>query len=288
MNLEGIDQPTIRDIASRLELDVKTVRERKKNLDREFVQGYYIMPNTRLFGRRLAVYLLPFEEPGPKTEATSKLTLLDEVVRVDECLRSVAVHLMYRRDDDLQRLLALVRELSGVHPKKVYDYPMPEVRLRLSDLDWRIIQSMRNDPSKSYEQVANEMGITSRTVRNRMGRLIREEAVFKLPILDTGGVSGMVMYVLYCFFKDGAGEHALSELQRALTRRFVCHMTPSPFSALVGIAAMAMGEPEETYNDVRALEGVSFVQLDFPKERHDCSATIDTMIAEEIGRRNAG
>jgi DNA-binding Lrp family transcriptional regulator len=68
---------------------------------------------------------------------------------------------------------------------------------RLTDTDWAIIRNLEKDALKPYMQVAKELGVTPRTVKNRLQRLERQNALVLHPTLDIASIDRMVCLVLF-------------------------------------------------------------------------------------------
>lgn len=288
LDYEGANRQSLRAIARSLDLDEKTVRTRLRKLEETFLKGQRYVPNVRLFGRRMATYLLLYEDPAVKAEARERLKLLEGITGIKEALRSLQVDLLHRTDGDLGRQLRLVEELAGVRPQKLFDQPTPEVRTLPSRLDWQILSVLRSHPEWSPREVGKELGVTARTVRNRLNRLLRKGAVLRVPLMDARDIEGRIMYVLTCFFEEGAERNALATFQEALADKAVCHFAASDEVAQAAVAAEAQREPEETYHHVASRDGVSEAYLDFPQGQHDCSEAFDQLIEEELARLEAG
>lgn len=79
--------------------------------------------------------------------------------------------------------------------------------VKLSPLDMRIVSAMRFDARKTYQQLAEEVGVTARTVRQRVERMLEEGTILLVLLFDsTRGQS--ISSVIHVHFKEGVDRNA--------------------------------------------------------------------------------
>jgi len=275
-------RPSPYSIARSIGLDVKTVRGRIKRIEGELVKSYQVIPNLAIFGLKLSGYALFFKDPGLKKKAITRLNLLEEVQAVYEFMSSLLVHLVWSGPDVLERRVTLLRELGETDPIKVYDLRTEPVKARLSLLDWEILKSLGHDALKPAKSVAEEVGVTARTVKNRLERMIEENAVLMLPVLNTERVSNLLLYWALLFLDEEKRNQAVDQIVQAFQDRIVFQAIHTEGAVSLLLYATEMGEPEGTYNRLVAVDGVSSVHMDFLREIHYCPACIDRLVDEQI------
>ena len=79
---------------------------------------------------------------------------------------------------------------------------------RLSSLDLKIIASLKDDARKPYALVAEEVGVTARTVRQRIDRMIDEGSVELTPKVDPTHAR-TISSVIHVYVKEGVDRNAL-------------------------------------------------------------------------------
>jgi DNA-binding Lrp family transcriptional regulator len=276
-------RPSISGIAKALELDPRTVRARMNRLEQEgFTKYYQAVPNYRVLGYSCTTYVVYFTDMAAKKEAVRKIQLLDEIVRVDENFYSIVFSVLYKTNQDLEKKLALVKELAtaaGSRPLKLYDLALPDPRLKMSQTDWRIIKSLRYNALKPSKEVAGELGLTVPTVNSRLGRLIRSRALYVIPIFSAQQVSQLILYALVFFIDESANrERVVQEIHATFGERSYNRIV-NPSGAVVFLMfATKTGQPEEDYMRAKALDGVSDAMLDLIGQTHDCSHYIDRLV----------
>jgi DNA-binding Lrp family transcriptional regulator len=180
-----------RALANRLGVSEGTIRTRVGRLEEPgFIQGYAVHPHPSLID--VEVYAVSCEVSSPsKQSVVDTLKLVEGVyVMVDYHGPFIGLVLLSPSQNFLKRKVELISKLSGsgkAYPTRI---PFPPCRYSLSQLDWRIILSLQRDVKKSYQRVAREIDVSTRTVKRRITSLIRAGAVFLLPSADEAALKG--------------------------------------------------------------------------------------------------
>lgn len=280
-------RPSIKRIARALEIDTRTVRSRMNRLEAEgFIKYYQAVPNYRVLGYSCTTFVVYFTDMAAKKEAVTKVQLLDEIVRVDENFYSMVFSVLYRTDLDLEKKMAIVKELTGgQQPLKLYDLELPDPKLAMSHTDWRIIKSLRYDALKPSKKIAGELGLTAATVNSRLGRLIRSRALYVVPIFSAQQVSKLILYALV-FFINGSKrrDKVVQDIHAAFGDRSYNRIV-NPSGAVVFLMfATRLGEPEENYVRAKKTPGVAGAMLDLIGQTHDCSGYVDRLVEGGLAR----
>ena len=212
-----------------------TVRNRFKRFQQEgFVSGWILLPNPILFGYRMTVVMVD-ASPGPKEDMLNELKLVQGVVAIlDFQGDSIGLVLLYESEQTLSRTVELIsritraENISRIHVK----FPAPQLS-RLTDNDWAIIRNLEKDALKPYLQVAEELGVTPRTVKNRLQRLERQNALVLHPTLDIASVDRMVCLVLFYSYTN-------QEVKNAVDQAMLSHFDESYLWA-------TLTDPERAY-----------------------------------------
>ena len=270
-------------IARNLGLDIRAVKARIKRMEAEgFIKHYQVLPNYDALGLACSVYAIRFDNPAAKREAVSKLRLVDGVVGVDEMANSMMVSLVFPAPSELQRQVALVKELIKVEPTKAYDIAMPRVQTKLSQTDWLIIKSLRYDALKPAKRIAEELGITVRTVNNRLQRLIRQRAFFIVPIVSVEKVAHLIFYAMFFFLDESRRKEAVRGILESFTNRSFNQVLRESGPIVFFMFAERMSECEDSHIAAKGIDGVMMVLMDFYRESHDFSECIDRLIGQKV------
>ena len=77
-----------------------------------------------------------------------------------------------------------------------------ECKIVLSPTDWAIIKNLQKDPWKSYNSVARELGLSTKTVKRRITRLVDDGAIYLLVKIDLKSMEGRIP-ADFTIFYDG-------------------------------------------------------------------------------------
>lgn len=270
------------DIARAVGADEETTRARIRRLqDDGIILGWSVSMNPALFGRqfyRVDLGQVPdAERPRvlPALEALDGAKLLFEYYGGRFALAIVAPP-----PPALDRHLTLLRALTGAAPQ-AHRMEFPPVEGDLTPLDWRIARTLRAGVRRPYAELAEEVGVSERTLRRRIERMVESRAIYLECRVDLGKVSGLVPCTLTVSYADPR-ERAADATLRAMPGR-VFGWFEGPVSR-VSFPAKNLAEAEALRARVAAMPGVAAARLDAQL----AVTTLDRWMDEEIERRAAG
>jgi len=211
---------SLREIARSLQVDDVTVRNRYKRLkETGILSGWKVLPNPNLFGYRMLNMLVDTPPSSPKDDMIRKLKLVHGVVAIhDSHGDSLGISLLYDTEQSLSRTIELISRITNAE-NIVHAYmAFPGAQIgRLTDTDWAIVRSLAEDASKSYVQVAEELGLSARTVKTRLLRLELNRALIISPTLSLSAIDGMIgVFLFYSYTK----RELKDAVDRAVLSRF--------------------------------------------------------------------
>jgi DNA-binding Lrp family transcriptional regulator len=167
-------------IARRLGVDEETVRRRLKLAERSGVlQGFQLIPNPHLFKMESAAVELEVERTERKSIALSQIKLVEGVILVvdfhGERLRTV---FYYDNERSLARKLQLLSSICGDRGERHWTERFPPCNIRMRETDWRILESMRKEARRSLSEVAERIGVSTRTVKRRLTAMTQGNAFY--------------------------------------------------------------------------------------------------------------
>jgi DNA-binding Lrp family transcriptional regulator len=194
---------SLREVARTLQVDHLTVRNRFKRFqDEGFLSGWQVLPNPSLFGYGMTNILVDMPSNAPKEDAIRKLKLIHGIVHLLDFIgNSIFIILFYDSEQSLSRTIELISRITNAEN-------ITQVRVgfslgnasNFSDTDWAIIHNLEDNALKTYVQVAKEVGLTSRTVKNRLQRLEHESALIVVPTFDIAHINGMIgLFLFYSY-----------------------------------------------------------------------------------------
>ena len=208
-----------RTIAERLQVDEDTVRNRIKKFDQiGFLRNWQLAMNPNLIGLKLVRIAFDFPFPTSKEDLIRKLKLIQGVLAIITHFgRSLGVILSYENEKSLRRQIELIQRMSNAENLVKGNIPLPECGIVLSKTDWNIIRSLQRNPHKPYHAVSKELGLSSKTVKRRLDRLIREKAIFLIANLNPKASHDVVFVDLLVFYTSLESK---SEVDRKISSEF--------------------------------------------------------------------
>ncbi len=186
-----------RAIAEKVRADEDTVRYRLKKLHESgFLGDWRLQLNPRIWGGGQAVVFIDVNPHTRKDKLVDELKLLPGTMILNSFYERLGVVLEYDDEPSLRRQVELARRLSGARDAMVGRIPFPPCDTDLSARDWDLIRSLRKNPRKSYAALAAETGMSVRTIRRRLSRVVREGVAFAWPTLDPRGAGSGVLACL--------------------------------------------------------------------------------------------
>lgn len=215
------------DVARKLGVGTHLVKDRVARMtEAGVITGYRLLPNLRHCGQDLTVYHLR-SATVPDEAHVARLGDVDGFDRVVWFLDSgLCINLSHGNAAERDRRMRLIRQLiEDDGPAKIlYSIDFPRVDRALTDLDWRIVRTLEPDAKRPLHEVADELGVTTKTVRTRLNRMRDEGSVDEYAALDLSKVEGVVPFQLAVWFDEDAD--ATDELRHAFDDRYLAHFEP--------------------------------------------------------------
>ena len=272
---------SFRSMARRLGVEEATLRNRIKSFQQSGVlNGWRVFVNPTLLGYGVAEIWLDVSPPSSKREMIRKIRLIqgvsDVVSHVGSSLTSI---LLYPGENSLRKQTELAARITNCENVVVARIPFPSCMIKLAPMDWRIIRSLKDNPRKQYSLLSEQLGLSNKTVKRRIRRLIDGKAVFFLPSLDPTALRGVIIADLLVFYETPGSKHRVdtairSRLQKHLLRAEIGDKDHGFYNLAISNVAMA----EEIQSWVGELPGVSNVRVDLVQERFESSDIMDDLL----------
>jgi DNA-binding Lrp family transcriptional regulator len=169
------------ELADKLNLSVNAVHKRIQQLIETDVIHKFTAKVSLLSSQGLNVYI-------SGTSQLENLTNLPDKLRTHGSIYWLAVGsakflyigALIRNIAELEPLISYIKKEVGIpEPKVGIIQPVPisislkPTELSLCTLDYRIINALKDDSRRNIADVANELGVSSKTVRRRLDRMIK-------------------------------------------------------------------------------------------------------------------
>lgn len=252
-NFQWNVRESYRQLADALGVDEETARLRVKRLQEQgILRGWEIVLNPTVLGRVLLRLDLPPLPPARKEALLAQAPHLDGIRWVFDHFEGSVVLALFTDPVDVARTVALVESLAGVAPE-TWQIPTPAAAVELTPLDWRILRALRRDPRRPYNEVAEELGVSAKTVKRRVERLMEGRACFLSGVVDFAAARGVIPVEIAVPHAPGEDPAPVHALLRSLENRIFERLTPH--MSAVSVIAFSMVEVEEIKRRVRQVAG---------------------------------
>lgn len=261
---------SLRSIAARVGADDMTVTYRYKKLEESgSMSGWQLIVNPTFFGSRMMDVAVDVQPESAKPDMIRKLKLVHEVLALfDFYGRALRMIVVYNGEEARSRTVELISRITNAEAVTQTRWALPQSRTgRLTDTDAGIIRALSHDARKSFVEVAREQRLSPRTVSNRVGRLRAENTIFALPIINMGGIPGLIpVYLSYTYSKDGVK----GAVDRAMISRFEARYLFAQFSdspgGWISLSAPATKDVKGYLEWARSQPGVASARVDILTE----------------------
>lgn len=285
---QNVDRLKASYVAKHLGVEPETIKARLARMEASgFIRFYQVYPNFRHLGLEGSAYLFRVPDDDAKAQSIKRIEPIEGLVEVHNFLGAeMCVELSFRTPQDLGRKLRLLSDLTGDGaPVRFYERTMPAVTSPLTVLDWRILKALRYRARQPPAAVAEEIGVSARTVRRRFDRMAAKGSFFIVPAVDPGKAPGLLLYELLFYTNPDADASTLQRILRACEDRYIYHYVPASqtlgnFDVL--LAAESTGEIEELRQRARAVPGVAKVSALVFRGWTEYTDWIDLAIDERI------
>lgn len=273
-------------IAKELRVDGKTVKLRIRRMEKiGFIKYYQIYPNYRLLGLEgEAAYIFEVRDMEAKYKAMEKVSLLDRVDYVFNFLgNALCVGFAYHDSKDHDKNLQLLEELTGCSSSlKFSEVKMPPIDITLNNIDWTIIRNLRHNAFKRLSQVADEIGVTTKTVTKRFEIMVSKNAFEISPVINPGRASDTITYAIIFFLEEDGRKDTVRRILDKFQSTCFLNYTPPTGHIMLCNFCRTLGEIEDALLLAKSIEGVSDARLFVPKELKEYSEWVDREIEKKI------
>ncbi len=268
--LQSEVRKSFRTVAERLKVDEGTVRNRiRKLLKTGFIEEWNIIENPNLVGALFVSLRLDVANETEKDATIEKLKLIPGVLLVTDYYGSALRLLLFHEDErDLKDRLSLIKRICGSTSVSLSSVAFPECTLSLSRKDWELIGSIRTDPWKQFITISKETSLSTKTVKRRLGRLIRGSALFLTMSIDPKMLRGLILAELYVAYESAGAKGMINKAVAShIEDSLLSAQMGDPEHALFTILLDNISSASELVRWIRHQDGVREVHLDLVLER---------------------
>ena len=257
---------SLRSIAARLGADDATVNYRYRRLrESGAMSGWRLIVNPTFFGSRVMDVTVDVEPESAKPDAIRKRKLVQEITgMIDFYGRALKLIVVYNGEESRSRTTELISRITNTERITQVLWALPRCRSeRMSETDVAIVRSLSNDARKSFVQSSKELGVSTRTIRNRVHRLRAENTVFALASLDAGSIPGLIpVYLSYSYAKTGAKGIVDRAMLSHFEASYLSVLFTDPANGWVHVGASTMADVQSHLEWARSQPGVAAARVD--------------------------
>jgi DNA-binding Lrp family transcriptional regulator len=192
-----------RKIAASVGVSAGTVRNRLRRLAASGVlTGTSVYPNPNLLGLSSAAYALDVAPQRNKREVVERLRQIDGVLFLQNFRGSlVGMLFVYPEGESMEGYLDRFDAIAGAQRGVAGHVQFPPIPTALTRPDRALISRVMQERFATYQELADDLHMSVRTVKRRLGRLATGYALLSMPTLNYGAIGGDVPANLIATFE---------------------------------------------------------------------------------------
>ena len=277
-------RPNIKMLSTRLGVSGETVRNRMRRMfETGVLNGVVGQPNPEALGLQVGAFGIQLPPETPRLKVARSLALVEGMQIVATHLDGMIGLVFYHEGGaSLERKLKLVKEISGATETVFTEVRFPPCDLELKPADWEILAALRPDASQSYQELAKKTGLSAKTVKRRLDRMVSGSAVFTMALHDSRAVSGGMEANLVVQYEPGADRSAADgAIVRALEDNLLYAGVWARYS-VYAINVPNLVAAEEAERRVKRIRGVKGAKASIIEERLELYDSLDQVISSKL------
>src|SRR6266571_1667777 len=217
-----------RKIGQRLGVTEDTVRNRVKAFEKGYLRGWRVGINPTILGYRTSS--IDFDSrPVAKSESLRVMRTVPGMMLLKNYYGDYVGGLVaYRDEESLKEKLSLIlRGTSNPGTVERVDVRFPNCDVKLLETDWEMVKALQRDPRRRYDEVAEQLRVSPRTVRRRLERMVEGRALFVVPDQNLRALRGVTKVDFRIGYTDPRVKH---EVDRVLISSFDAYFSMPFFS----------------------------------------------------------
>jgi DNA-binding Lrp family transcriptional regulator len=174
-------------------------------------------------GIEAGAYAVEISSRHRKGEALERLRTLEGVYFL-QIFRGnlVGVAFAYEGDRSRAEKIAAIHRITGAETGIFSRVMYPPCNITPSRAEWKLVSRLVRGPFRDYTTLARDLGVSVRTVKRRISKLVHAHAVLSVPTMDYRALSGCVpVDLLVAFASPETRPEAEREIFRLLGNQVV-------------------------------------------------------------------
>ncbi|MFW9783844.1 MAG: AsnC family transcriptional regulator [Candidatus Heimdallarchaeota archaeon] len=262
------------------------VKKRITNfVDLGVIQKFSTNVNFLMFDRSVCYTLAEVKLGTDQEELIKRIGELDEVSGGAISLQNkMQIIHTYSDDYDFKKNLEKLMEFEEIINMENFILLIPPSlsfkNTRLTKTDWKIINSMKNNCRKTDVEVANELGISTKTVRRRLSYLKENLIILFMIDLDTSAAD-FLSYLLIVKFQRIASE-SYNEVLNIVKKYFYVWRIANQEAFIFTIFIDKLREIEEQVKEIKQLPYIKGVISFVPTKMYYFKSWLDKLVESNV------
>ncbi|MFW9878596.1 MAG: winged helix-turn-helix transcriptional regulator [Candidatus Thorarchaeota archaeon] len=273
-------------IAKKVKETPYLVKKRIKNLvELGVIQKFVTNLNFLLFQKSVCYTLADIKEGIDQQELIERIGKLDVVTGGAISLQNkMQIIHTYSDDHEFKKNLEKLMEFQEIQNIENFILLIPQdldfKNTRLIKTDWKIINSIKDDCRKNDVEIANELGISSKTVKRRLSYLRENNIILFMIDLDTSAAD-FLSYLLIVKFQRIASE-SLSKVMKIVKNYFYVWRIANQEAFIFTVFINKLREIDEHVKEIENIPYIKEVISYVPTKMFYFESWIDKLIKKNL------
>ena len=273
---------TYESIAKKVEVTPYLVKKRINNLvDLGVIMKFTTNVNFLIFQKSVCYTLADVKQGVDQQELITRIGQLDEVSGGAISLQNkMQIIHIYSDDYDFKKNLEKLMEFEEIENTENFILLIPPSlgfkNERLTKTDWKIINSIKDNCRKTDVEIANELGISSKTVKRRLKYLRENNIILFMIDLDTSAAD-FLSYLLIVKFQRIASK-SFNEVVKIVKNYFYVWRVANQEAFIFTVFIDKLGEIDAQVREIEKIPYVKDVISFVPTKMFYFESWIDKLI----------
>lgn len=262
--------PSFREMAKKLNLPHATLRYRIRRMySSGVIIGSSVFPNPNLLGLKTGACTMDISPLLRKEDVVKRLELVDDVFFIHDFLGSLVwVIFNYESEESRRKKLDVMQEITGA--EGIYSQiPFPPCSVELSRAEAEFLLYLTSRGLSTYARLARELGVSVRTIKRRLSKLVNGNSLVSLPRVNYGALKNCAPADLLILFRD---QDAAKDSERRVLPLVQDHVILAALWDVVGMCSLILPNVPvitELVGKIRQVDGVAAARIEIVKQHID-------------------
>ncbi|MFX1420520.1 MAG: winged helix-turn-helix transcriptional regulator [Promethearchaeota archaeon] len=273
-------------IAKKVKETPYLAKKRIKNLvEMGVIQKFVTNLNFLLFQKSVCYTLADIKEGTDQQELIEHIGKLEMVTGGAISLQNkMQIIHTYSDDHDFKKNLEKLMEFEEIQNIENFILLIPQnldfKNTRLTKTDWKIINSIKDDCRKTDTEIANELKISSKTVKRRLSYLRENNIILFMIDLDTSAAD-FLSYLLIVKFQKIASE-SLSKVMKIVKNYFYVWRIANQEAFIFTVFINKLREIDEHVKEIGNIPYIKEIISFVPTKMFYFESWIDKLIKKNL------